>query len=190
MSLPIGFGTDINSVPCSIPYLRADEEKIQNWENKLGSKTRTRIGLCWSGSATHRGDKRRSIPLADLLSYLPADIDYISLQREIRESDTKALKNLFEIKIFTTDLIDFSDTAALACTLDLVITVDTSVAHLAGALGIETWVLLPHTPDWRWMLSRADSPWYPTMKLYRQDNDGDWMAVMLRIAQDVSARIP
>ena len=189
MSLPIGFGTDIDSVPCSISYLRAEEKKIRNWANKLGVKTRARIGLCWSGSMTHKGDRRRSIPLADLFSYLPAGLDYISIQREIRESDTITLNQLSGIKIFTADLRDFSDTAALTCSLDLVITVDTSVAHLAGALGIETWVLLPHTPDWRWMLSRTDSPWYPTMKLYRQDNDGDWMSVMLRVGEDLATRI-
>lgn len=186
MSLPIGFGTDINSVPSSIPYLRADEEKIRNWANKLGVKTRPRVGLCWSGSPTHKGDKQRSIPLAELLAYLPAGIDYISLQKQIRPSDTIALNQISEIRLFTEDLRDFSDTAALASTLDLIITVDTSAAHLAGALGLNTWVLLPHTPDWRWMLTRSDSPWYPTVKLYRQDHIGDWTSVLSKIGRDLT----
>ena len=186
MSLPIGFGTEINSVPCSIPYLHADEEKIRTWENKLGVRKRLRIGLCWSGSPTHRGDKRRSIPLIELFSYLPAGFEYVSLQREIRESDNFDFKNRSEIKFFTQDLIDFSVTAALASTLDLVITVDTSIAHLAGALGLDTWVLLPHTPDWRWMLARDDSIWYPTMKLYRQEKDRDWNSCLVKLGQDLS----
>lgn len=189
MSLPIGFGTDFDSVPCSISYLRADEEKIRKWDKKLGAKTRPRIGLCWSGSATHKGDKRRSIPLVELSSYLPVGFEYVSLQREIRETDKYNLNKNIEINLFTEDLRDFADTAALVCTLDLVITVDTSIAHLAGALGLNTWVLLPHTPDWRWMLSRADSPWYPTMKLYRQDNEDDWVSVLLRIGLDLNTRI-
>ena len=100
--------------------------------------------------------------------------------------DNFDFKNRSEIKFFTQDLIDFSDTAALATTLDLVITVDTSIAHLAGALGLNTWVLLPHTPDWRWMLARADSLWYPTMKLYRQEKDRDWNSCLVKLGRDLS----
>lgn len=186
MSLPIGFETDINSVPSSIPYLNTDNEKSLIWQKKLGPKLRPRVGLCWSGSLTHSGDKYRSIPLKELFSYLPSGIDYISLQKQMRKNDENNLRDITEIRSFNDELKDFSDTAALASNLDLIIAVDTSVAHLAGALGLNTWVLLPHTPDWRWMLARDDSLWYPTMKLYRQEKDRDWNSCLVKLGQDLS----
>jgi tetratricopeptide (TPR) repeat protein len=188
LSLPIGFNTQLNSIPCAVPYLSASSEKMHIWQAKLGQKSRPRVGLCWSGSPTHQGDKYRSIPFAKLAAYLPGDCEYISLQKKITPSDYYDVSNFNNIKNFADDLHDFSDTAALASILDLVITVDTSVAHLAGALGIATWVLLPRTPDWRWMLERDDSPWYPTIKLYRQEVDGtgDWGSTLLELGQDLS----
>ena len=189
MSLPIGFETDINSVPSSIPYLNTDNEKLLIWQKKLGPKLRPRVGLCWSGSPTHGGDKWRSITLKEMFKYLPGGIDYISLQKQTRKNDEITLREISEIRSFNDELKDFSDTAALASNLDLIITVDTSIAHLAGALGLKTWVLLPHTPDWRWMLGRADSLWYPTMKLYRQDNNGDWDSCLIKLGCDLSVFI-
>jgi hypothetical protein len=186
MSLPIGFNTQLNSIPLKIPYLSVSPDKINKWESTLGYKSRPRVGLCWSGSPTHQGDKHRSIPFSMLLGYLPVEYEYISLQKNISSSDYLAFGNSSNIKNFGEYLYDFSDTAALASTLDLVITVDTSVAHLAGSLGIPTWVLLPHTPDWRWMLARDDSPWYPTMKLYRQENSGDWNSILMKLTYDLN----
>jgi ADP-heptose:LPS heptosyltransferase len=124
-----------------------------------------------------------------LVKYLPVGFDYVCLQNEIREEDRRVLESSERIARVEGDLIDFSDTAALCECLDLVVTVDTGVAHLSGALGRKTWVLLPAVPDWRWLLDRTDSPWYPTMRLYRQTRIGDWNDVMERLESDLIAEL-
>jgi len=141
--------------------------------------------LVWSGNAVHANDRHRSIPLAELLRFLPDNFHYVSLQKDLREADASLLRSHPRIFDAADELHDFSDSAALCQCLDLVITVDTSVAHLNGALGNKTWLLLPFNPDWRWLLQREDSPWYPTLKLYRQPRLGDWQGALSRVRAEL-----
>jgi ADP-heptose:LPS heptosyltransferase len=138
----------------------------------------------WSGNPNNPIDSRRSLRLADWLPHLPAEFQYFCLQRDLREDDA-AILDASAIFAYADDLLDFPNTAALCECLDVVISVDTSPAHLSGALGQRTWLLLPFTPDWRWMRDRDDCPWYPTMKLYRQKAAGDWNEVFSRVAADL-----
>jgi tetratricopeptide (TPR) repeat protein len=185
LSLPLAFRTTLDTIPATTGYLRADRRKTAQWQSRLGEKTKPRIGLVWNGSAGHKNDRNRSILLSHLIQYLPADLQYVSLQKEIRTVDQPTIESNPQLITFANDLIDFSDTAALCKLMDVVISVDTSVAHLAGALGKPTWVLLPFTPDWRWLLDRTDSPWYPSAKLYRQGKIGDWDGVLERLKGDL-----
>lgn len=180
LSLPLAFGTNLESIPQSGPYLRADPQKLHEWKDRLGEKTKPRIGLVWSGNAEHKNDRNRSLSLQELITNLPPDYEYISMQKEVRESDSMAL-SVSCIRNFCEYIDDFSDTAALCELVDLVISVDTSVAHLAGAIGKKTWVLLPFIPDWRWLLFRNDSPWYDSMLLFRQNESRQWASVLQEI---------
>jgi ADP-heptose:LPS heptosyltransferase len=141
--------------------------------------------LVWSGNPNNTIDHRRSIRLADCVAHLPPEFEYFCLQRDVREADRAALRSSPFIVSFDDSLLNFANTAALCECLDVVISVDTSIAHLSGALGRPTWVLLPFAPDWRWLLGRDDSPWYPTAKLYRQKTVGDWNEVFARVATDL-----
>jgi tetratricopeptide (TPR) repeat protein len=174
MSLPLAFKTDLETIPAPQGCIQVPQVKLQQWGNALKAKTKPRVGIVWSGSSSHLNDIHRSLSLEQLIPYLPQNAQYFSLQRELRESDQRTLANHPEITHFGALLEDFSDTAALCELMDIVISVDTSVAHLAGTIGKPTWVLLPYTPDWRWLLDREDSPWYPSMRLFRQKNLGDW----------------
>jgi hypothetical protein len=186
LSLPFAFKTNLNAIPCSVKYVSADPIKLTHWTSKLGEKRNPRIGLVWSGSAEHKDDHNRSIVLAALLQHLPTDFQYVSLQKDVRDSDKPVLESSTNILHFGNDLDDFNDTAALCELMDVVISVDTSVAHLSGALGKPTWVLLPFSPDWRWLLDRDDSPWYPSVKLYRQPRVGDWGSVLEKVKADIA----
>ena len=190
LSLPLAFETTLATVPSPRGYLKPDPLKLARWSDWLGEKTKPRIGLMWSGNAQHKNDHNRSIPLASLLSCLPAPFEYISLQREVRDADQRLLDLHPEIRHVGLGLEDFTDTAALCALMDLVISVDTSVAHLSGALGRPTWVLLPYLPDWRWLLEREDSPWYSSAILHRQAVAGDWGAVLDQIRRDLLAVEP
>lgn len=188
MSLPFALGTTLDSVPAAIPYLFADEAKQATWGELLGPKTRPRVGLIWSGAAQHINDHHRSIALATLHDLLGAEVEFHALQKELREADHVALGSLPQLQWHADALNDFSDTAALIAQLDLVISVDTSVAHLAGAMGKNVWLLLPFAPDYRWMLQREDSPWYPSMRLFRQEKQGDWGPVLQKIEETLRDR--
>ncbi len=178
MSLPLACKTNLENIPARIPYLHADTAKVARLRAELGEKLRPRIGLVWSGSATHGNDANRSISLRDVVRYLAAPFDYFCLQTEIRDSERELLAHS---KIRSHGLEDFTDTAALCECMDLIISVDTSVAHLSGALGRKTWILLPFSADWRWLRHRDDSPWYPTARLFRQRSIGDWDGVLARV---------
>lgn len=186
LTLPLAFKTDLNNIPFPNGYIALDSKsaKVLEWKRILGQKTRLRVGLVWTGSKNHQNDINRSLPLEKLFSQLPKEFDYVSLQNEIREEDKRVLE-LSGIKNFASRLNDFSDTAALIECMDLVISVDTSVAHLGGSLGKKTWVLLPYSPDWRWLLNRSDSPWYSSIKLYRQSISRDWGEVLDDIRHDL-----
>jgi tetratricopeptide (TPR) repeat protein len=185
LSLPLAFKTNLATIPASQKYLISDPLKVAEWERRLGSKSMPRIGLAWSGRAEHQNDHLRSISLAELIEHLPPGLQYVSLQKEVRPADCKALDSHTNIAHFGEALQDFTDTAALIELVDVVISVDTSVAHLSAASGKSTWVLLPFTPDWRWLLDRNDSPWYQSVKLYRQETAGDWHGVLDRVMYDL-----
>ena len=174
MSLPLALGIKPNTIPCDVPYLSAEPRKTAKWSKRIGPKRKIRIGIVWSGNAIHANDHNRSIPLKRFLTAMPPNCDLLSLQKEIREEDTSILNSTSNLQFFGDELEDFSDTAALCALVDEVVTVDTSVAHLAGALGINVNVLIPRKPDFRWLLHGGDSAWYPTMRLYRQELDGCW----------------
>ena len=186
MSLPLACKTVEETIPCVVPYISIDTSKIISWSERLGPRTKPRIGIVWSGNAAHKNDHNRSTVLQQWLPMLSNEYQWISLQKEVRECDREALSIATQIVHFGDEIKDFTDTAALCHLCDVVLSVDTSVAHLAGALGRPVWVLLPFAPDWRWLLDRDDSPWYPTAKLYRQQNIGDWTNVIERISVDLA----
>jgi hypothetical protein len=162
---------------------------VQAWEDRLGPHDRLRVGLVWSGNPRHDNDHNRSIPLHLMARVLDVDASFISLQKDLRPDDGATLIEHPEIIDLTAQLTDFAETAALVSCLDLVITVDTSIAHLAGALGRPTWILLPYTPDYRWLLDRDDSPWYPTVRLFRQSETREYASVIDRIRTELLATI-
>ena len=190
LSLPLAFKTELDSIPALSQKIIGDSAKIIQWQTTLGVKTKPRVGLVWSGSVIHKNDHHRSITLSQLLPYLPSHIEYVCLQAELRDVDKKLIAQQPGIQYFGKALEDFTDTAALCELMDLVISVDTSVAHLSAALGKKTWVLLPYTPDWRWQLDRSDSPWYPSIQLYRQPAIGDWTSVLEKVKLDLIAALP
>jgi tetratricopeptide (TPR) repeat protein/ADP-heptose:LPS heptosyltransferase len=190
MSLPLAFGTRLETIPASTPYLPApDDDRVQAWEPRLGAHDRLRVGLCWAGNPRQPDDHNRSIALRIFSSLLDADATFISVQKETNAEDRAALQEMPGIVDLTDQLTDFAETAALLACLDLVITVETSVAHLAGALGRKTWTLLCYTPDHRWLLDRDESPWYPTMQLFRQTRPGDWQGVFERVRSELEKEI-
>lgn len=184
LSLPRAFRTTLQTIPPPTPGLKIDESKLSRWTELLGEKKTPRIGLTWSGNAAHSNDKNRSIPLRQLLEHLPPGFQYIGLQKDIRTEDREALRDT-RLTHFPELLRDISDTAALIAALDVVVSVDTGVAHLSGSLNHPTWLMLPFRPDWRWLLDRSDTPWYPAMKLYRQPSPGDWASVLNQISKDL-----
>ena len=193
LSLPLAFGTRLETIPAATPYLHASSEAAKEWDTRLeghGAKGRPRIGLVWSGRQTHSNDHNRSIALRALLPLLDAEATFVSLQKDIRPEDVMVLKERSDIPNLGDSLESFSDAAALVSNLDLVISVDTSVAHLAGALARPVFVLLPFVPDSRWLLDRDDSPWYPTARLFRQPKVGDWQSVVRRVANEIAAFKP
>lgn len=181
MSVPLALGTRPENIPAGEPYLFADETLRDAWRARLRPKTKPRVGMVWSGGPQHKNDRQRSIDLSTFASLLSPDVHWISLQKELRESDVAALAQLAHVERHGEQLHDFADTAALIDHLDLVIAVDTSVAHLAGAMGKPVWILLPYNADWRWLSDRGDSPWYPTARLFRQDSTRSWSAVMTHV---------
>src|SRR6267154_844393 len=176
LSLPLAYKTTLDTIPNPVAYLQSSREKFEFWAQKLGEKTTTRVGLVWSGSTSNKHYHDRSLDLELLLPHLPGKYYYICLQKELREVDRVPLRSS-SIRFFGDELNDFTDTAALCDLMDVVISVDTSVAHLSGALGKATWVLLPYVAAWRWLLDRDDSPWYPSVRLYRQNSENNWNSV-------------
>lgn len=186
-SLPLAFGTMLHSIPPPA-RLFAPVERRNAWEERLGPHDRLRVGLTWSGSLTHPNDRTRSIPLASLTGLLETDATFISLQKDPRPADRDVLERSGIIDL-TAHLTDFTETAALVSCLDLVITVDTSMAHLAPTMGCPTWIMLPHTPDYRWMLNRDDSPWYPAVRLFRQNASWDYADVIEQVRAALQAMV-
>lgn len=185
MSLPLAFKTTVDTIPAATPYLFTDPQNLKAWQERLGAKSKPRIGLCWSGAATNGNDKNRSMPLSTLAPLMECDVEYHAIQNEVRPQDAEFLAKS-GIHFHEPDLHNFLDTASLASEMDVIIAVDTSIAHLAGALGGKLWVLLPCVPsDFRWMETRQDSPWYPSARLFRQTRIGDWNGVIARVKAEL-----
>jgi tetratricopeptide (TPR) repeat protein len=186
MSLPLALRTSLETIPAAVPYLSAPLERQQIWRDRL-PQGGMRVGLVWSGSPAHQNDANRSIPLARLTPILAGSpARFVSLQRELRDGDAELMRDLPNFLHAGDDLADFADTAAVISLLDVVISVDTAVAHLAGALGKPVLILLPHAADFRWMRGRDDSPWYPSAKLLRQGAFGNWDSVIARLNDALS----
>lgn len=181
MSLPLLFHTTLENVPNNTPYLFPNVERLSHWQNLIQWTQQLRVGMCWAGKGYP--DPRRSCPAERLTALAPIKgITWFSLQMGWQEALPLPMVDL------TSQIRDFNDTAAMISLLDLVLTVDTSVAHLAGALGKPTWVMLPYAPDWRWMLEREDSPWYPAMRLFRQPSPYAWQEIIGHVSNLLSSR--
>jgi tetratricopeptide (TPR) repeat protein len=182
LSQPLAFGTQVATIPSATPYLRASPAAARRWDTRLGARHRPRIGFAWSGSPLHENDHNRSIGLGSFLQlFAGVDATFVGLQRDIRAGDAALLQGRSDVLHFGEEFKDFSDTAAVISNLDLIVSVDTSVVHLAGALAKPVWVLLPFVSEWRWLLDREDSPWYPTARLFRQDETRAWDSVIARV---------
>jgi Flp pilus assembly protein TadD len=181
-SLPRALRTEIATIPADVPYLTANAERIAKWRERIAALPSPRIALAWAGSAAHANDRNRSLALAQLAPLLALEhASFVSIQRELRGEDAELIGRMPRLTHIGDALDDFDDTAAVAALVDVVISVDTSVVHLAGAMGRPTWIFVPFCPDWRWMLEREDSPWYPTGRLFRQPALGDWDTVVQRV---------
>lgn len=193
MSLPLLFSTAIETIPSKTPYLRADPDRVEKWRRTIGGGA-FRIGICWQGSAGHNHDGGRSFPVLHFeeISRLPG-VRLISLHKGAGEKQLRLLPDGMVVETLGADFDAgpgaFLDAAAVMMSLDLVITSDTAIAHLAGALGVPAWVALPFLPDWRWALERTDSPWYPSIQVFRQASAGDWRAVFQQIKESLIARL-
>jgi tetratricopeptide (TPR) repeat protein len=181
-SLPLAFKTTLETVPADVPYLSAPAHRVAQWRPLLDALPRPRVGLMWTrGGSPH---DRRSVPLRLLLPLLELrGIQFVALQKELPERETGLFASTGVPSFFGERLTDLADTAAIIAMLDLVITIDTSIAHVAGALGKPMWVLLPYAADWRWLRQRSDSPWYPTARLFRQPAPGDWQGALRQVAE-------
>lgn len=188
MSLPLACKTTLQTLPAQAPYLRADEGRRAVWRQRLGTRSRTRVGLAWSGAIGHQNDARRSMALTMLEPLLALPLEFHALQKELRPGDAATLSRLAKVRAHQTQLTDFAETAALIQELDLVICVDTCIAHVAGALGKAVWIMLPFAADHRWLQDRSDSPWYPSARLFRQKTAGDWGGVVEALVRELEVR--
>jgi tetratricopeptide (TPR) repeat protein len=190
-SLPSIFNTTLDGIPAKIPYITADSALVQSWKNKIqDANSKFKVGLVWAADPKHSRFSNRSFSIE---SFSPLaclkDITFYSLQKGGAAQHTKNRPKDMNFVDYTEEIRDFSDTAALIANIDLIISADTAVAHLAGAVGKPVWTLLPYAPDGRWMLNRDDSPWYPTMRLFRQPSPGDWESVMSRVSIELQKKI-
>jgi tetratricopeptide (TPR) repeat protein len=187
LSLPRLFGASLDSIPKTVPYLQPDAEHASAWRQRLAPYASSiKVGLVWAGRPAHKNDRNRSMKLATLapLGHVPG-VHFFSLQKGEAAAEAKTPPEGLELVDWTEELTDFADTAALIANLDLVLAVDTAVVHLAGAMGKPVWTLLPFVSDWRWLVEREDSPWYPSMRLFRQLSRGDWDSVIKRVADSL-----
>jgi tetratricopeptide (TPR) repeat protein len=190
-SLPLALKTEPATIPSTDRYIGADEAHIAKWRPRLEALGRPRIALAWSGNPQHVNDRNRSIPLSRLAPlWSTGAMHFLAAQRELREGDAELLAREPRVTQLGTELDDFADTAAVLALVDLVITVDTSVAHLAGAMGRPIYILLPFSPDWRWTLTGESSRWYPTARLFRQPSVGDWDSVIERLRGELARFSP
>jgi tetratricopeptide (TPR) repeat protein len=195
LSLPLACGTTLPTIPAGTSYLRADSSHVAAWEQRLGPRRHAqgglRIGLIATGNPQYAKDRNRSIPFVQLSPLLSPEREFVCLQKELRQEDLDFVHAHGDcMRSFAGELTDFATTAALTACMDLVITVDTSGAHLAGALGKPLWLMLPFAADWRWLQERTDSPWYPSARLFRQPRPGDWDSVIAAIGSALRSSAP
>ena len=193
-SLPYLFQTRLDTIPSQVPYLKADPARIAAWKERLDAQLPPgrRIGLAWTGRPTHPNDRRRSLPLHRLLPIARAaggNAAFVSLQKPMPASDLQVMPEFRGMTDISADLKDFGETAAVIENLDMLVTVDTSMGHLAGALAKPAWIMLPKAADWRWMLERNDSPWYPTVRLFRQRLPGAWDDLLAEVGTALSQEL-
>jgi hypothetical protein len=187
-SLPLAFKTRLATIPAAIPYLTASDERVTRWRQRLPRTGRWRIGIAWAGNPAFKGDRTRSIGLPRFSPLLSAaGVEIVSLQRDLRAGDRDILCDHPHVVQLGEAMADFGDTAAIISGLDLVISSDTSIVHLAGAMGKAVWVLLQYDADWRWLIGRDDSPWYPGARLFRQPAVDDWESVVARVLAELAA---
>jgi tetratricopeptide (TPR) repeat protein len=190
LSLPRAFFKRERNVPACVPYLHAEERRVAVWRARidtLNAQRRPTVGLVWSGSRKLEDDNR-STALAQWAPLFGLPVQFVSLQKEVPDADRDTLRQFSNLADVSGDLHDFADTAAAMCCLDLIVSIDTSAAHLAGGLGLPVWLALVHAADWRWQLDRSDSDWYPSMTLYRQPARNDWDGVIAQIAAALASR--
>ena len=186
LSLPLAFGTTLETIPADIPYLAADAAEIAAWSHRLAELPRPRVGLVWAGAAVNPRDRERSLALARFAPLAEVEgVAFISLQKEAAAAQAAAAPAPMMLHDLAGELADFAATAALISALDLVISVDTAVVHLAGALGKPVWLLNPFETDWRWLIGRDDSPWYPHLRIFRQPRLDDWQSVIARVRDEL-----
>jgi tetratricopeptide (TPR) repeat protein len=188
MSLPLAFKTELSTIPASVPYLEVPKEHMEKWRDRVRQGKKFSVALAWTGSAGNEENDIRSIPIEKFtLLFADKDIQWLSVQRDVSPQDSEFLNGHPEVAQLGTELSDFADTAAVISQTDLVISVCTSVAHLAGALNRPFWLLSKHSPDFRWLLDREDSPWYPSARLFRQPDFGDWERVIERVSRELAS---
>jgi tetratricopeptide (TPR) repeat protein len=186
-SLPLAFATDLATIPAEVPYLAADAARVAHWQARVAPRRRPAVGIVWCGNPTFRGDYNRSMTFAAFAPILAAvDAAFVTLNPGRTERDGAELAAQPNVVDVAPELGDFDDTAAVIANLDLVVTTDTAVAHLAGALGKPVWILLSGSPDWRWLIEREDCPWYPSARLFRQAILGDWRPVIARVRRELA----
>jgi tetratricopeptide (TPR) repeat protein len=188
LGLPRIFGTKIDTIPSDVPYIRAAPEWNEKWRGRIPRDGRLNVGLVWAGGRDHAGDRARTVGFERFAALLgDPRVRYVSLHAELRDRDAALMAAHPDIVHFGPELQDFADTAGVISHLDLVISVDTAVAHLASAMAKPVWILLPFSPDFRWLLDRDDSPWYPTARLFRQPHLGDWESVIARVREALAS---
>jgi ADP-heptose:LPS heptosyltransferase len=187
LSVPGILGTTLATIPANVPYLYSDSERAEHWRGELSKLAGFKIGIAWQGNPRHKNDRNRSFPLLQFAPLAAIEgVQLFSLQKGAGREQLEAAASRFRLTDLGSKLDDFLETAAVVKNLDLIITADTALAHLAGALGAPVWVAIPFVPDWRWLLNRDDSPWYPTLRLFRQRQRRNWDEVFARMADELT----
>jgi hypothetical protein len=186
MSLPMALGLKLDDLPGPMPYLSADPVRVERWRQRLADLPRPLVALAWAGRPTHFNDAQRSLKLSQLAPLGKSGATFLAIQKGPAAAQADTPPDGMSVVSLSDEITDFEDTAAILQIADVLVSVDSSPVHLAGALGRPVWVMLPKVPDWRWLIERTDSPWYPAMRLYRQNVRGDWTDVVSHIARDLA----
>ncbi|WP_114810574.1 glycosyltransferase family 9 protein [Paraburkholderia kururiensis] len=187
MSLPMAMGLTLADLPGPTPYVQPDAQRVERWRKRLATLPRPWVALVWAGRPTHPNDANRSLALEQLAPLAHCEATFLSLQKGPAEAQAGRPPDGMSLASLSSEIDDFEDTAAILSLADLLVSVDSSPVHLAGALGRPVWVMLPFVPDWRWLLAREDSPWYPHARLFRQPARGDWASVIAAIARELGS---